>query len=112
MGEERNGTVYTILSKEEKIKRHMVEDPIIALVDHILYQAVTVKASDVHLQPGQGGIMVRYRIDGALYNQEAISGQQSPLIVSRLKILSMLDIAEHRIPQDGKFNAMVFKPDG
>lgn len=104
------GTTYTILSREEKIKRHMVQDPIIALIDHILYQAVIIKASDIHLQPHEGGVIVRYRIDGILHNQEAISGQQSPLVISRLKILSMLDIAEHRVPQDGKFKAMVFKP--
>ena len=112
VGQDRNGVTYTLLSQEEKIKRHMVEDPIIALVDRILYQAIIVKASDIHLQPSHAGIVVRYRIDGTLHNQESISGQQSCLVVSRLKILSMLDIAEHRVPQDGKFNAMVFKSDG
>lgn len=102
-------TTYSIVSKEEKIKHNIIEDPIIGLVDDLLYRAVSIKASDIHVQPTQAGILVRFRVDGAIYNQEEISSQQSPLVISRLKILSALDIAQHRIPQDGKFKAAVFK---
>lgn len=109
-GGSHGDAMYSILSQEEKIKRHIVQDPVIALVDDLLYQAVVIKASDIHVQPCESGAMIRYRIDGILHNRDSLSAVQTPLLVSRFKILSMLDIAEHRVPQDGKFKAMVFKP--
>ncbi len=78
------------------------EAPVIKLVNLILFQAVKERASDIHIEPLQKELKVRYRIDGILYPRlEPPKKFQSP-IVSRLKIMAKLDIAEKRLPQDGR----------
>lgn len=99
--------IYSLLSKEEKIKQGIDDDPIVSLVDFLLYKAIQVAASDIHLEQNQDNMRVRFRIDGILYDQEPISFEQKLPVLSRLKILSGLDIAEKRIPQDGKFRVKV-----
>jgi len=76
--------------------------PIIRLLNALLTEAVKLKASDIHIEPFEDRISVRYRIDGVL--QEIISPARAiaPLIASRVKIMSKLDIAEKRLPQDGR----------
>ena len=96
---------YTILSREEKIKNNIQEDPIIVLTDEILWQAINAGASDIHFQPTEIQLRIRYRIDGILHDKEPLPIDVGLAIVSRLKILSCLDIAEKRLPQDGKFHA-------
>jgi len=103
-------SIYTLFSQAEKIRRGIVEDPIVYLVDLLLYQAIQIHASDIHLQPDEVSMVVRYRIDGVLYDQSLIDGEQKNLVLSRLKILANLDIAERRVPQDGKFK--IFMHDG
>ncbi len=95
-------TRYVLKSQDAKVRDGIFQDPIIILVDQILYKAVSMRASDIHLEPLPYHLRLRYRIDGVLYDQEPIPLQQSSLILSRLKILSSLDIAQRRIPQDGK----------
>lgn len=99
------GTAYALLSKEEKLSQGIHQDPIIELVDEFLHEAITREASDIHLQPQEHLLLVRYRIDGVLYDQYDIPLTQAPLIISRLKVLASLDIAQRRIPQDGRFKA-------
>jgi len=103
-------SIYTLFSQAEKLRRGIVEDPVVFMVDLLLYQAIHIHASDIHLQPDEASMVIRYRIDGVLYDQSLIDGEQKNLVLSRLKILANLDIAERRVPQDGKFK--IFMHDG
>lgn len=80
---------------------------IVELVDTLVRQAVQKKASDIHIEPDHGMMRIRFRIDGVLHEigSHAISLQSS--LVSRIKVLANLDISEHRLPQDGRFQASV-----
>ncbi|WP_372519158.1 GspE/PulE family protein [Candidatus Ruminimicrobiellum ovillum] len=76
--------------------------PVIKYVNSIFFDAITKKASDIHLEPFEKEIYLRMRIDGILQQMPAPSKKYYPAIVSRIKIMSDLDIAERRLPQDGK----------
>ena len=76
--------------------------PIIKLVNMILFQALKMRASDVHLHPYEDRLQVRNRIDGILYDMEAIPKRVQDAVVSRIKIMGKMDIAERRLPQDGR----------
>ena len=76
--------------------------PIIRLVNMILFQALKMRASDVHFQPFPDRLQVRYRIDGVLYDMEAPPKKVQDAILSRLKVMGAMDIAERRLPQDGR----------
>lgn len=76
---------------------------IINYVDQLLVDAITRNASDVHIEPYQDQLQIRFRIDGLLYSIVALSKHLISRIITRLKIMSQLDIAERRIPQDGRF---------
>ncbi len=101
--------VYSLFSKEEKLKKGIPNDQVIDLVDSLLFIGVDYNASDLHLEQNQENLRVRYRIDGVLYDQDSIDSDIGMSIISRLKILSGLDIAEKRMPQDGKILANVFR---
>ena len=90
------------LSLDDLIAR-AEEAPVVKLVDLILMQAIRDRASDIHIEPFKNKINIRYRIDGVLYEIPPPSRHLLPAIVSRIKILSNLDIAERRLPQDGAF---------
>ncbi|MBN3038026.1 MAG: Flp pilus assembly complex ATPase component TadA, partial [Candidatus Omnitrophica bacterium] len=79
------------------------EAPVVKLVDLILRQAIKDRASDIHIEPHKDKISIRYRIDGILYEIPPPARHLLLAIVSRIKILSRLDIAEKRLPQDGAF---------
>ncbi|MCX8082075.1 MAG: GspE/PulE family protein [bacterium] len=81
--------------------------PIIRLVNQILYKAISMRASDVHIQIGESVLKVRYRIDGILHDIFILPRKFHPAIVTRIKIISNLDIAEKRIPQDGRTSIKV-----
>lgn len=80
------------------------EAPIAKIVSTILEYAVTSRASDVHIEPQEDRVRVRYRIDGILYDKLSLPKNVQDAVVSRIKILSEMKIDEHRIPQDGRFN--------
>jgi len=83
----------------------MVEDaPVVRLVDSIIQGAVTGKASDIHVEPREQGVRVRYRVDGILYNMMQIPKRLQPAVTSRIKIMAGMNIAERRIPQDGRIS--------
>ena len=90
------------LSLDDLIAR-AEEAPVVKLVDLILMQAIKDRASDIHIEPFKNKIIIRYRIDGVLYEIPPPARHLLPAIVSRIKILSNLDIAERRLPQDGVF---------
>ncbi len=79
------------------------EAPVVKLVDLILRQAIKDRASDIHIEPFKDRVNIRYRIDGVLYEIPPPAAHLLLAIVSRIKILSRLDIAEKRLPQDGAF---------
>jgi len=83
------------------------ESPVIRYVNFLIFNAVQEGASDIHIEPGENRLRVRYRIDGVLFEQHAPPYQMTAAIVSRLKIMANLDIAERRLPQDGRIRAMV-----
>jgi len=78
------------------------EAPVIKLVNLILFQAVKERASDIHIEPFQKELKVRYRIDGILYQRLDPPKRYQAAMVSRLKVMAKLDIAEKRLPQDGR----------
>ncbi len=75
--------------------------PIIKLINMILFQALKMRASDIHLQPFEDRLQIRYRIDGILYDMEAPPKKVQEAIISRIKVMGKMDIAERRLPQDG-----------
>lgn len=78
------------------------EAPIIKLINLLISGAVKERASDIHLEPFERDMRVRYRIDGVLYEKFTIPKSQQAAVVSRIKIMANLNIAEHRLPQDGR----------
>ncbi|MFN3244879.1 MAG: GspE/PulE family protein [Planctomycetota bacterium] len=76
--------------------------PVIKLVNMLLFQALKLRASDIHLQPYGDRLQVRMRIDGVLYDMESIPRRAQEAIVSRVKVMGKMDIAERRLPQDGR----------
>lgn len=83
--------------------------PVIRIVNLILYQGIKSKASDIHLEPFENKLRLRYRIDGVLYENPPPPKHMHAAITSRIKILSRLDITERRRPQDGRFRIRVEK---
>lgn len=81
----------------------ITDQSIVAQVDACISHAVDVEASDIHFEPSEKGIRVRFRIDGVLYDQESIPREFINQIIGRLKIMAGMDSTEKRIPQDGKF---------
>ncbi|NWF91283.1 MAG: Flp pilus assembly complex ATPase component TadA [Syntrophaceae bacterium] len=79
------------------------------MFDLIMIQAIRDRASDIHLEPDERGLRVRFRIDGFLYESLSLPKQVHPSITSRIKILAEMDIAETRLPQDGNFNVRMEK---
>jgi type II secretion system protein E len=93
---------------EERDILEMANDaPIVKLVNHILFQAVKENASDIHIEPFEKELRVRYRIDGILYERLLPPKRYQGAIVSRIKIMSNLNIAEKRVPQDGRIQIKV-----
>ncbi len=93
--------------EEEDILGMVSDAPIIKLVNHILFQAVKRGASDIHIEPFEKEVRVRYRIDGVLYNAMTPLKRLQGAIVSRLKVMSNLNIAEKRQPQDGRIQIKI-----
>lgn len=80
------------------------EAPIIRFVNLIISQAITDRASDVHIEPGRDELRVRYRIDGVLTTVQRVPRSMIPGVISRLKVMAELDIGERRRPQDGRIS--------
>src|SRR6266566_708505 len=74
------------------------------LVDNLIDRAIARRASDIHFQPSTDGLLVRFRIDGLLQHATTISVSERAAVLSRIKIMANLDIAEHRLPQDGRIH--------
>jgi type IV pilus assembly protein PilB len=77
--------------------------PIIQLVNMLIVQGVKDRASDIHMEPNERGLLIRFRIDGMLHDNRILPNKIKAAIISRVKILAKMDIAERRLPQDGRF---------
>jgi len=89
------------------LEKQAGESPVIRYVNYILQTAVKEGASDIHIEPGEGRLKVRFRIDGVLFEMMQPPKSMAAAIVSRLKIMADLDISERRLPQDGRIRANV-----
>ncbi|MGN1359478.1 MAG: GspE/PulE family protein [Kiritimatiellia bacterium] len=87
---------------EKSIEAAASAAPVVRFVNLILYQAVTDRASDIHIEPFEKDFKIRYRVDGALYEMAPPPRHLATPIISRIKIMSNLNIAERRVPQDGR----------
>jgi len=83
------------------------QSPVVKLVNYLLYNAVRENASDIHIEPGDKKLRIRYRVDGKLYEKMRPPYQMHSAIVSRVKIMAELDIAQRRLPQDGGIHVLV-----
>ena len=81
--------------------------PVIKLVNYLIHSAVREGASDIHIEPDDGALRVRYRVDGRLFEKLRPPAKMLPAITSRIKIMASLDIAERRLPQDGGIHVMM-----
>jgi type IV pilus assembly protein PilB len=107
---------FTERKREEEISidqlRELVDDaPIVQLVNMIFRQALTDKATDIHIQPELNRVRVRYRIDGLLQDGTIVPKQAQAALISRIKVMGEMDIAEKRAPQDGRISLTMDKRD-
>jgi type IV pilus assembly protein PilB len=94
----------TEIADLEEVAGH---SPVVKLVNFIIFSAVQDGASDIHIEPDDHHLRVRYRIDGQLFEKLTPPYQMHPALVSRIKIMSNLDISERRVPQDGDIHVMM-----
>src|SRR5471030_228384 len=91
----------------EHLKDLASEAPVIRLVNLIFTRALESRASDIHIEPFEDRLIVRYRIDGVLHEVESPPKRMSAPVISRVKIMASLDIAERRSPQDGRIRLRI-----
>ena len=92
---------------DEDVAAAASQAPIIRFVDLVLQEAVKAKASDIHFEPFEDQFRIRYRIDGSLYEMAPPPKNLAPAVIARVKVLSALNIAERRVPQDGRIKTTI-----
>lgn len=97
----------TEIADAAKAQKEEESSPIVKLVNLILSEAVNMRASDIHIEPFEDRIRIRYRIDGALVERDSPPKRLHSALISRLKVMGRIDIAEKRRPQDGRIKARV-----
>ncbi len=95
------------VSSSEDLLDVVNRPPVIRLVNDILFRALQLRASDVHVHPYEQKILIRYRIDGLMYDMLTLDYRILPVIVSRIKVMAGMDIAERRLPQDGRCSVKI-----
>jgi type IV pilus assembly protein PilB len=103
-GQRRSGAGITDLENVEEMANAA---PVRKLLNYILYQAIRDRASDIHLEPFEDELKIRYRVDGVLYELEAPPLHLATALISRVKVMSGLDISETRLPQDGRIDLAI-----
>lgn len=93
--------------KEEEEDENVSKSPIVLLVNSMIEQAARQRASDIHMEPMEGRLRIRYRIDGCLYEKASYDRQLISAIIARVKIMGGMDISEKRKPQDGRITITV-----
>lgn len=91
----------------KKLESLIEEAPVIKLVNMVFLEAVRQGASDIHIEPEESFLRIRYRVDGVMHETTTIPRKLQPAVISRIKILASMDIAERRIPQDGRIQIRV-----
>jgi general secretion pathway protein E len=91
----------------EDIINDQDKGPVIRRVNKIIFDAYRMRASDIHFQPYEDKLLVRCRIDGILYDKDEIPKQYQDAVITRLKVMSKMDIAERRLPQDGRASCQI-----
>ncbi len=94
--------VQNAVEEEQPAEYQMMEAPLVRLVNKVLTDAIKLKASDIHVETYEKTVRVRYRMDGTLIEQTTLPYKLKAAVVSRIKIMANLDIAERRLPQDGR----------
>ena len=94
-------------SKENELSDAANETPIIRFVNLVMQQAIRAQASDIHFEPFENEFRIRYRVDGALYEMSPPPKSLALPVISRIKVIADLNIAEHRIPQDGRIKMTI-----
>ncbi|MEM1355359.1 MAG: ATPase, T2SS/T4P/T4SS family [Planctomycetota bacterium] len=109
IGDIEEDDVELVQSDDEDLdlEKQAGESPVIRFVNYLIYTAVKEGASDIHIEPQEKKLQIRYRIDGVLFDAMNPPSHMKNAVVSRLKIMANLDISERRIPQDGRIRAMV-----
>lgn len=95
------------VSRSDDLLRSAEDAPVTQLVNLILLEALKARASDIHVEPFESSLRVRYRVDGVLYEQASPPKRMERALVSRMKVMAHLDIAEKRLPQDGSARVRV-----
>jgi general secretion pathway protein E len=95
-GKDEDVEVYDLLDTTKE------QAPIVKLLNLMLTEAIQQGSSDIHFEPGEGGLKVRYRIDGVLQTRHSPSVEFQAQLLTRIKVMAKMDIAEHRLPQDGR----------
>jgi general secretion pathway protein E len=113
-GQSKMGDILSAVQQEEETEESIAqlkdmasEAPVIRLVNLIIQKAVDLRASDIHVEPFENRLNIRYRIDGVLQQSEAPPLNMTPAIISRIKIMARLNIAERRLPQDGRIELKI-----
>ena len=91
----------------EHLKDLATEAPVIRLVNQVIARVIDLRASDIHIEPFESGLHIRYRIDGVIQEGDVIDASLAAAVTSRIKLLAHLDIAERRLPQDGRIKNRV-----
>ncbi len=91
--------------------KEAAQAPVVTLVNSLITQAVEAGASDIHLEPEEKTLYVRFRIDGILQDNNQVSKDLEPAVLSRIKIMAEMDIAEKRLPQDGRIKLKIMERD-
>lgn len=97
--------------EEIKISEQEKEAPIIRLINLLILQAIRERASDIHIEPEENQIRIRMRIDGILHETSTVPKPLQPMLISRIKVMANMDIAETRAPQDGRFKTSLENKD-
>jgi len=105
--EENGQTIISVIEDTADLLDDTSDAPIIKLVNHIISQSVKARASDIHFEPYQDQFKVRYRVDGILYDLLTPPKWIQPALISRIKVMAKMNIAEKRLPQDGRLEVKI-----
>ncbi|MBT4364927.1 MAG: type II secretion system ATPase GspE [Desulfobacteraceae bacterium] len=100
--EDNGSSIISEIEQTADLLDDTSDAPLIKLVNHIISQSIKARASDIHIEPYQNSFKVRYRVDGILYDLLSPPKHVQPALISRIKVMARLNIAEKRLPQDGR----------
>jgi len=105
--EEDSSAIISEIEEKADLLDDISDAPIIKLVNYIISQSVKARASDIHMEPYQDSFKVRYRVDGILYDLLSPPKRIQPALISRIKVMAKMNIAEKRLPQDGRLDVKI-----